>query len=182
MNDRSLSKRRASACVTAFALLLLLGPQRADASPETLRIAFEDILMGVADVVVSPVNAGMATAENLDAVSDNPILQGLYVVPGFLGLGVLQAGQAALRIATGVVQILPGLALFPFEADLSEDFNVFRRGTLMVDAENPLGKSPPWLTWVLPVIPVTIDARIGPMCPWAVYPDEPREEMSVAIR
>ena len=66
---------------------------------------------------------------------------------------------------------MPGLALFVFEADLSEDLNVFRRGELMADLENPLGENPPWLAYILPVTPVTIDARIGPMCPWARYLD-----------
>jgi len=162
--------------MAAIALLLTLGVGPADASPASLRLAFEDIVMGVADVVVSPVNAGIATADNMDAVSDSEVLQALYAVPGFLGLGVLQAGQATLRIATGAVEILPGLALLVFDRDLSEDFNVFRRGALLVDLENPLGTTPPWLAWVLPVTPFTIDARIGPMCPWARYPDPPAKE------
>jgi hypothetical protein len=143
----------------------------AAASPNTLRLAFEDIIMGGADVVVSPVNAGMATAANLEEVSDNGFLQALYVVPGFLGLAVLQAGQATLRIVVGAIEILPGLALLPVETDLSEGFNVFRRGTLMADIQNPLGENPPWLAYVIPVTPFTIDARIGPMCPWARYGD-----------
>jgi hypothetical protein len=153
----------------AIALLLISGAGSASASPDTLRLAFEDILMGAADVVVSPVNAGFATAENMEHVSDNAWLQGLYVVPGFLGLAVLQAGQGALRVLVGAVEVLPGLALFPFDRDLGEGFNVFRRGELMLDARNPLGENPPWLAYVLPLTPATIDARIGPRCPWATY-------------
>jgi len=155
----------------ACALILTFVAGTAAASPDTLRLAFEDIVMGAADVVVSPVNAGMATAANLDDVSDNGFLQGLYVVPGFLGLSFLQAGQAVLRVVVGAVEILPGLALLPFDTDLSEDFNVFRRGTLLLDLDNPLGERPPWLAYVIPVTPFTIDARIGPMCPWARYRD-----------
>jgi hypothetical protein len=138
------------------------------------------MIMGVADVVVSPVNAGIVTHDNLEAVSDNAFLQALYVVPGFVGLTFLQAGQATLRIVVGAVEVLPGLALFPFEADVSENFNVFRRGELMADLENPLGKRPAWLAYVLPVTPITIDARIGPICPWSRYVG-PEDEAQTAF-
>ena len=126
-------------------------------------------------VVVAPVNAGSATRANMEYVSDNAILQGLYAVPGFLGFTVLQVGQATLRIIGGALEVLPGLALFAFETDLSEDFNLFRQGTLMGDFENPLGENPPWLAYVLPLTPITIDARVGPMCPWARY-DDPADD------
>lgn len=124
---------------------------------------------GAVDVVAAPVTGGVATARNLDAVSDNAVLQGLYAFPGWLGLTMLQVGQGVLRAAVGAVEVLPGLALFPFDTDIPEDWNVFRSGELLVDARNPLGEHPAWLAWVLPLTPVTIDARFAPVSPWAVY-------------
>jgi hypothetical protein len=164
------SRWRGLACAAVFVFVA----SSAAASPGTLRLGFEDVLVGAVDVAVSPVNAGMATYQNLDKVSDNGFLQALYVVPGFVGLSVMQAGQAVLRIVVGVLEIPAGLALLPFETDVPESFNVFRRGPLLADLENPLGEQPAWLAYVIPLTPITIDARIAPMCPWARY-DGPGE-------
>ena len=168
MRDISHRSRGARRLWVAGALALAFATP-AQASPDTLRLAFEDMTFGAVDVAASPVTAGVATAKNLDAVSDHPVLQGLYVLPGWLGLTFLQVGQGVLRAVVGAVEVLPGLALFPFDADVPEDWNVFRRGDLLVDARNPLGENPAWLAWVLPLTPVTIDARIAPVSPWAVY-------------
>jgi hypothetical protein len=161
--------RRVTQAGAAAALSLFLGAGVASASPDTLRMALEDILFGAVDVVVAPVNGGRATARNFDEVSDNAVLQGLYAVPAALGLTTLQALQGALRTATGIVELVPGIFLFPFSADLDPDLNVFRRGDLMVDLENPLGDEPPWLAYVPIATPFTIDVRIGPLSPWALY-------------
>jgi hypothetical protein len=152
-----------------FGLAIWLGAGTATASPDTLRMAIEDIVMGAADVAVSPVTGGIATSRNLEQVSDSGILQGLYAVPGWLGLTALQAVQGALRMAVGVVELFPGIALFAFEPDLDPDLNVFRRGELLLDIRNPLGQKPPWLAYIPVATPFTIDARIGPISPWALY-------------
>lgn len=153
----------------AGALLVVVTAGPAAASPDTLRMAFEDITMGMADVVASPVTAGMGTADNLEAVSDNALLQALYVVPGWLGLTVLGAGQGTLRVLVGVVELVPGLVLFPFpDTDIPEDFNVFRQGAL-VDVSNPLAENPAWLPYVLPITPVTMDVRVFTLSPLARY-------------
>lgn len=147
----------------------------AQASPDTLRLALEDLTFGVVDVAASPVTGGIATADNLDAVSDDGVLQGLYAVPGWAGLTVLQALQGSLRVVVGALELVPGLVLFPFpDTDVPPEWNVFRRGDALVDARNPLATHPAWLPWLLPVTPFTIDARIAPISPWAVYltPDD----------
>ena len=84
-----------------------------------------------------------------------------------MGLTGLQAAQAALRVLTGAVELVPGIVLFPFGTDLPADFNVFRRGELLLDLENPIAKTPPWLVYVPIVTPFAIDVRLGPVSPWA---------------
>ena len=162
----------ATAFATALAITMTVSmatPRDALASPDTLRVAIEDIVFGAVDVVAAPVTGGVATARNLDAVSDNGFLQGLYAVPGWLGLTGLQFAQGSLRIVTGAIQLVPGIVLFPFEADVPEDFNVFRSGEKLVDLRNPLAENPAWLRYVPPVTPFTIDCRMAPISPWAVY-------------
>ena len=171
------SLRRIAAASAAAGLLVFVSVATASASPDTLRLAIEDITFGSVDVAASPVTGGIATARNLDSVSDNGFLQGLYVLPGWLGLTFLQATQGVLRVVVGVVEVVPGLVLFPFpDTDLPEDFNVFRQGEALVDARNPLAENPAWLPYVLPITAFTVDARIAPISPWAVYPDRPAED------
>ena len=163
------SRARGFVAPLSAGLVLWLGTGAASASPDTLRVALEDVIMGTVDVVVAPGNGGIATVRNLDEVSDDGFLQGLYFVPALLGLTTLQVAQGALRVATGAVELIPGIFLFPFEADLDPDLNVFRRGELMVDLENPLAENPPWLAYLPITTPFTIDVRIGPLSPWALY-------------
>jgi hypothetical protein len=158
--------------VAAFGLLLAVAGSatRAEASPDSLRLALEDVLVGAADLAAAPVTAGVATAGNTAEVSDNGFLQGLYVLPGWLGLTFLQAGQATLRVVVGAVELIPGILLFPFPgADVPEDWNLFRQGEPLADLENPLGDDPVWLAYVLPITPFTIDVRFAPVSPWARY-------------
>jgi hypothetical protein len=157
-------------------------PGSAQASPDTLRLAIEDITFGAADVLASPVTGGIATSENLESVSDNGFLQGLYALPGWLGLTFLQATQGTLRIVVGVIEVIPGIVLFPFpDTDVPESFNVFRSGEALVDARNPLAENPAWLAWVPLITPITIDARIAPISPWARYvsPDDDIDSASL---
>ena len=72
---------------------------------------------------------------------------------------LLQAGIASLRMVTGVVQFLPGLALLPFEADLPGSYDYFSRGRALVEGENPLADSP--IRYVPPLTALTIDPRFG---------------------
>jgi hypothetical protein len=160
----------------AVALLLVaFGASGAQASPDSLRRAIGDVVFGATDVAASPVTGGVATARNLPAVSEHGALQGLYAVPGWVGLTVLHAAQGALRSLVGVVEIIPGLALLPFDADLPEGFNPFRRGEALVDVENPLGDEPAWLAYVLPITPFTIDCRTATLSPWSLY-DSPDDD------
>jgi hypothetical protein len=158
------------AALLAAAGVSFAAPEPAVASPDSLRLAIEDITFGAADVAASPVTGGFATAGNLQEVSDNVVLQALYVVPGWLGATFVQASQGALRMLVGALELVPGIVLFPFpNTDVPEDFNVFRRGEMLVDVRNPLGENPPWLAYVPPATPFTIDARIAPISPWVSY-------------
>ncbi len=157
----------------AACVLSLFSVAAASGSPETLRVALGDIVMGIGDVVLSPATSVVATGDNLESVSDNALLQGLYAIPGWVGLTGLQAVQGGLRIVTGVVQLLPGIVLFPFKTDIDSDFNVFRQGEPLLQATNPLAERPSWFVWVPIFTPAAIDVRLGPVSPWALYRSSP---------
>ena len=48
-----------------------------------------------------------------------------------------------------------------------------RRSDALLSAENPLGDSPPWLKYVPPLLPFTLDLHLGVTAPGAVYESEP---------
>jgi len=176
------STRRAGRLAGALGIVgaLVLGAGAAHASPDTLRNALEDIVLGAADLGVSPVTAGLATAQNLDEMSDSWALQALYVVPGWLGMTFVHAGQATLRVAAGALELVPGVLLFPFPGvDVPESFNVFRRDPI-VDVQNPLAENPAWLPWVPVITPFTIDVRFMPISPWADFEPPPDVPMGGA--
>lgn len=173
---RALERLRALG--SALALASCLAASSAHASPETLRVAFEDMVMGAADVAVSPVTGGIAAWENRSSVSGNGFLQALYLVPTVIGLTGLQAVKGGLRAVTGLVEFFPGVALFPAEKDLDPDFNIFRRGDLLLDVANPLAESPPWLVYVPLLTPFAMDVRLGPTSAWSSYSAEGLEPFS----
>ena len=155
-----------------FATIVLL-PAPLLASPDTLRRSLEDLTMGVADIAVAPVTAGIAVADNLDAVSGNGFSQGVYTLPGWLGLTTLHVLTGVCRFTWGALELVPGIVLFPFSADLP-DWDGFRSGEKLVDWQNPLAESPGWVKWVPLTTPATIDLRLGPVHPWGRY-DDPNE-------
>jgi len=172
VGDRSL-RRPARRLAGAVAVLGLLAAGPVEASPDTLRMALANLMEGPVDMVMAPVVAGQTVARNVDEVGPAPVAPA-YVLLGTPGLAVLQVGWGALRTVSGAVLLLPGLALFPFEReDLPEDADVFGQGEALVEAENPLAKDPPWVKWVLPATPATVDARLGITVPYSEYSTVP---------
>ncbi len=135
-----------------WALVVAAAASPAAASPDTIRRALGDTVSGVQDVVLAPFWSGpRATYRNFDSVSDSGWLQGVYAVPGYLGLSLLHASQGALRSVVGVLCIPLGLVMLPFEQDV--EWNAFRQG------QDPLyelgvgylrvGAESPWASYVL---------------------------------
>jgi hypothetical protein len=148
---------------------ILAAPGSADASPDTLRRSLENIVMAPLDIALAPANGWIALRANLPRVADTTAQRAVYAVPGYLGLTALHVGTGLLRAVSGVLQLPPGVALFAFDTDLPPGFDPFRKGSALVDWRNPLGEAPPWLKYVLPATPFTIDAKFGILSPWALY-------------
>ena len=165
----------------AAVLLAGLAAGPSQASPDTLRRSFGNLLQGPLDVALAPVTGGIATAQNFDEVGDHPAEAVIYAVPGYLGLTILQVGVGALRVVSGAVQLLPALVLFPFEnVDLDGRFDFFSHGEALVDAANPLAEEPPWLKWVPIATPFTVDAKFGIISPFGLS-EEPAPEGLEAV-
>lgn len=150
-----------------LAALLLAAPSHA--SPDTFRRAIGNVIQGPLDVALSPALGGLATVRNAPEVADHPVLELLYAPFGWVGLTALQAGNGVMRTVTGALQLVPAVFLFPFEADLPDFLDPFSQGEALVEADNPLADSPPWLKYVPLLTPATVDLKLGVMSDASLY-------------
>jgi len=168
--------------VAMFFLALVWAPGAVQASPDTLRMAFSDLLEGPADVVAAPVVAGRTVVHNASEVGGEPAGPVAYGVLGSVGLTALQMGWGVARMLSGALMVVPGLLLLPFPGvDVPPEADVFSRGDALYTWKNPLGEESDLEKALIPK-PVSMDAKLGITVPYsryhesgsdqAVYPDE----------
>jgi hypothetical protein len=128
---------RRALVVFALAVSIPTAPRVGLASPATFQRSLQNILFAPADLLLSPVVAGRAIHENLQDTDDSLAVKVVFLVPGFLWNTAVQAGAAILREVTGLIEVLPGVVLLPFEADLPVLFAPAEHGAALVDVETP---------------------------------------------
>ncbi len=133
MNRRQ--ARCAPALAALLALLFLASP--AQATYETLRRSLGNILFGPVDLLLSPVVAMNTIYNNLRDVDDSLGVRVVYVPMGVGWNTGIQAMAAILRELTGLIELVPGVLVFPLEADLDPLFAPVERGNALVDLETP---------------------------------------------
>jgi len=116
-------------------LLLLAGS--AAASPATLKRSVSNIVNSPFDFVLSPVVATHTLYNNLRDIDDSLGVRVAYTVPGIVWNTGVQASAAIVRCFTGVLEFVPGLGLFFFEADLDPLFAPPYRGQALIDVDTP---------------------------------------------
>jgi len=118
-------------------LALAVAPP-ASASPETLKRATSNILFAPLDVVLSPVVAGQIIYTNLREIDDSRWVRIAYPVPGYVWILGVELGASVLREVTGLIELLPGIGLLFFDADLDPLYHPVERGTALVDEQTKL--------------------------------------------
>lgn len=152
--------RRAALAVATVLLAtcaMTLAPTGAEASPETLQRSVSNILQAPLDIVLAPVVAFRTLITNLRDVEDTPAVQVAYALPGYVWLTGLQAGAGVLRGVAGLLELVPGIVLLPFKADLDALYDPADRGGALVEVENPLGE----VSWLEYAPMLTFDLRFG---------------------
>ncbi len=132
------SSLRLSLPALAAACLLLLAPLSASASPETLKRSVGNITGAAFDLAWSPLVAWSTLNRNITEIDDTTGVRVAYYVPGFVWLLGLQVGASVLREVTGLIELLPGLALIPFEVDLDTLYDPVDRGEALIDFDTPV--------------------------------------------
>jgi hypothetical protein len=87
--------------------------------------------------VLSPVVATHTLYNNLRDIDDSPGVRVAYTAPGIVWNTGVQAAAAIVRCFTGVLEFVPGLGLFFFEADLDPLFAPPYRGQALIDVDTP---------------------------------------------
>jgi hypothetical protein len=131
------SRIRGFAAVGAAAALALCLAAPAAASPETLRRSIGNILFAPLDIGLSPVVAGHTIYRNLNEIDDSIGVRIVYPLPGYVWNVGLTIGSGAIREISGLLELLPGLILLPFEADMSPLFAPAEKANALVDYDTP---------------------------------------------
>ena len=131
--QRSTARRLA---VTSLACCLAISVANpATASPETLQRSLENIILSPVDLALSPVTAGWSIYTGMQDIDDSLGVKIVYPIPGFVWNTMVNVGAAALRMTSGLFELIPGILLLPFEADLDPLFAPVERADALVDYE-----------------------------------------------
>lgn len=128
--------RRPACCVAAAVVALALAAP-ATASPETLKRSASNILFGPADIALSPATAAYGLYVGMRDQDDSLGVRIVYPVPGYIWNFGVQAGAGSLRTLAGLLELLPGIGLYFFEADLDPLFPPVDRADAWVDYDTP---------------------------------------------
>jgi hypothetical protein len=134
MIDRSPASRRALAAAFALAALLQAGP--AQAGPDVLKRAVGNIVFAPVDLVLSPFIGANTLYTNLRNVDDSLGVRIAYVPMGFAWNTGVQAMGAITREITGLLELVPGIGLFFFDADMDPLLAPVERGNALLSVES----------------------------------------------
>ena len=128
--------RRVAALVAGLALTLALAAP-AQASPETLKRSAGNIIFAPLDIILAPIVAARIIYTNMRDIDDSQWVRIVYPLPGYVWTTGVQIGAGVLREVTGLIELIPGLGLVFFEADLDPLYAPVERGEALVDFETP---------------------------------------------
>lgn len=129
--------RRVGLLVPVLALALLVASP-AGATPETLKRSIGNLTMAPLDLALSPYTGPRSVVVNIQDIEDTTGVRIAYFLPGIVWNTGLYMGTAMLREVAGVLEFLPGLGLFFFDADLDPLFPPPERLDALVDVETPV--------------------------------------------
>jgi hypothetical protein len=122
----------------ALALGLVVGaasPAQADGT--VLKRALSNIVCAPIDLALAPAVAGTTMVHNLQNVGDSQAVRYFYPPFGLLWLTGVQAGASVLRAIAGGLEVLPGIVLLPFDAEMQPLFGPAEKGNAWVDHDIP---------------------------------------------
>ncbi len=107
----------------------------ASASSATLNRAVTHLAFGPLDFALSPITGTTGVYRNLEDIDDSTGVRIVYAVPGVVWNTAFNMGGSVLRVFSGVLEMVPGILLLPFEADMSPLFAPPERAPALIDEE-----------------------------------------------
>jgi len=121
----------------AGAAFALFASTPAFATPETLKRSAGNILFAPLDIAVSPITAGKALYTNMQEIDDARWKRIVFPIPGYVWILGVEIGGGAIREIAGLLELVPGLGLLFFDADLDPLYGPVERNDALVDLETP---------------------------------------------
>jgi hypothetical protein len=116
--------------------LLALPAAPAAASPKTLKRSVENLTQWPLDVATAPVVSAYTIQRNMREIGDSLAVQIFYPLPGFAWNCMVQVGAGTLRGLAGALELVPGIVLLPFDADMTPLFDPSLDNSALVDWQN----------------------------------------------
>jgi hypothetical protein len=135
--------RRASSTALAFgvaAAIAAAAPEPARATTATIERSAANLLLFPLDVALSPYVATKATYVGWKSSNDTKAVKYFYPVFGVPWMISVNVGASCLRGLAGALELLPGLVLIPFKADLDPIFDLSEDNPSLYDSgeESPI--------------------------------------------
>lgn len=128
---------RAALTLTLAASFLCLSSFQSVASTETLKRSVSNILQGPLDLVLAPMTAAKGITTKMIDSEDSNWVRAIFVAPGYIWYTGVIVGAGVLRVVTGGLELVPGILLMPFEADLDPLFDPVDRAPALVEFDTP---------------------------------------------
>ncbi len=120
-----------------LASLLLTSSAPATASTETLKRSVSNIAQAPLDFVLAPMVGLLAVASKMREQDDPIGVRLAFAVPGVIWNTGVNIGSSVIRLVTGGLELVPGIFLLPFDAELDPLFVPVDNAAALVEIETP---------------------------------------------
>ena len=128
--------RRLASLAALVALLSTTAPGVSHAGVKTLTRATQNLLFFPFDLVLSPFVASKITWDNWRNSDDTPGVKYGYALFAPIWSISIEAGASVIRGVAGFLELLPGIALVPFDAEMNPLYDLPESQPAWVDQGN----------------------------------------------
>ncbi len=116
--------RRFASLICLVALLAVATPGVSHAGTKTLARSVQNLLFFPFDLALSPFVATKITYENWrDSDDTKAVKYGYAIIAPFWSFGV-EAGASVIRGVAGMIELVPGIVLLPFDGEMSAIYDL----------------------------------------------------------
>ena len=126
----------AAAWLLLFGVLLTVSLP-ANASTATLKRSISNITQAPLDLVFSPMVGLISVVEGMLEQDDPFWVPVGFALPGYVWNTGVNIGLSAIRFVTGGLELIPGVALLPFEADVGVLFSPVESAGALFEMDTP---------------------------------------------